>query len=297
MKKKILCIDDIKSNLFTLSSVIESFKGETYDVITSLSASEGLTILLKKRVDLILLDVMMPEINGFEAAKMIKSNKKTKDIPIIFVTANKDDVTIEECYKSGGNDYINKPFSHVELLSRISFHLKLREKEQELKDREEELQHEANFDSLTQVYNRNIFHRLMSRKILDSVNDNKSFIFIMVDIDFFKKINDNYGHLVGDHILISMAKLIKSHIRENDLFARWGGEEFVLSFDVDMQKGIEIANNLRTYIDAYAFDVVGNVTCSFGITEFESSDSVDSIIKRADTALYNAKKSGRNRVC
>jgi len=297
MKKTILCIDDIKSNLFTLTSVIESFKGETYDVITSLSASEGLTILLKQKVDLILLDVMMPDINGFEAARMIKSNKKTKDIPIIFVTANQDDATIEECYNSGGSDYVNKPFNHVELLARISFHLKLKAKEEELKEREEELAHEANFDSLTQIYNRNIFHKLMSRKILDARENNNSFIFIMLDIDFFKKINDTYGHLVGDDVLIAMSKLIKSHIRERDLFARWGGEEFVLSFDVDRQKGMEIANHLRTSINAYKFDVVGNVTCSCGVTEFERNDTVDTLIKRADMALYNAKNSGRNRVC
>jgi len=228
---------------------------------------------------------------------MIKSNKKTKDIPIIFVTANKDDVTIEGCYQSGGSDYVNKPFNHVELLARISFHLHLKEKEHELKEREEELEHEATFDSLTQVYNRNMFHRLMSRKIEDARNNNRSFIFIMLDIDFFKKINDTYGHLVGDDVLISMSKLIKSHIRESDLFARWGGEEFVLSFDVDLQKGMEIANSLRKHIDTYEFDVVGNITCSCGVTEFENNDTVDSIIKRADIALYNAKNSGRNRVC
>ena len=297
MKKTILCIDDIQSNLFTLRSVIENFQSETYEVITSLSASEGLGVLLKNRVDLILLDVMMPDIDGFETAQMIKSNKKTKDIPIIFVTANKDDETIENCYKYGGSDYVNKPFNHVELLARISFHLNLKAKERELKEREEELKHEANFDSLTQVYNRNMFHRLMSRKIIDARNSNESFIFIMLDIDYFKKINDNHGHLIGDHVLISMAKLIKAHIRECDLFARWGGEEFVLSFDVDLQKGMEIANSLRRHISEYKFDIVGNVTCSCGVTEFKSSDSVDSIIKRADKALYDAKNSGRNRVC
>ena len=297
MKKTILCIDDIESNLFTLRSVIENLAGDLYDVLTVSSAADGLSVLLKNRVDLILLDVMMPDIDGFEAAKMVKGNKKTKDIPIIFVTANKDDKTIENCYAYGGCDYVNKPFNHVELLARIAFHLSLRDKEIELKEREEELKHEANFDSLTQIYNRNMFHRLMNRKIIDAQNDKKSFIFIIFDIDYFKKVNDTYGHLIGDDVLISITKLITSHIRARDIFARWGGEEFVLSFDVDIEKGIEIANSLRKHIDEYDFDVVGNITCSFGVTEFQKDDTIDTIIKRADRALYNAKDSGRNRVC
>lgn len=297
MKKTILCIDDISSNLFTIRSVIESLADDKYEVVTALSATKGLSMLLKQRVDLILLDVMMPEVNGFEAAKMIKSNKKTKDIPIIFVTANKDDETIENCYACGGSDYVTKPFNHVELLARIGFHLSLQDKNRELKEREEELQHKANFDSLTQIHNRNMFQRLIHRKIDSAQGDKKSFVFMMMDIDYFKKINDEHGHLVGDIILKSLSKLIKSHIRDNDIFARWGGEEFVLSFNVDIHKGLEIANSLRKHIDEYTFDVAKNITCSFGVTEFQRDDTIDTIIKRADSALYNAKNSGRNRVC
>ena len=297
MKKTLLCIDDIKTNLFTIRSVIEDLADDLYDVVLANSALEGLSILLKQDIDLILLDVMMPEIDGFEAAKMITSNKKTKNIPIIFVTANKDDETIENCYKSGGCDYVNKPFNHVELLARISFHLKLKEKERTLKAQEDELRYEANYDSLTQIFNRNMFHHLITQKIDDAKEHEKTFTFIICDIDFFKKINDDYGHLVGDEILKLITQLIKSHIRDSDIFARWGGEEFVLALDVDVQKGVEIANNLRTYIESGAFDIVKSVTCSFGVTEFKSDDSIDSMIKRADDALYEAKGNGRNRVC
>jgi len=418
MKKTILCIDDIRTNLFTIQSVIEDLADELYDVVLAQSANEGLNILLKQKIDIILLDVMMPDIDGFEAAKIIKSNKKTKTIPIIFVTANKDNKTIENCFKVGGDDYISKPFNHTELLARLSFHLRLKEQTEQLKQEKEyaqnilnlqknilittttkkiinvnnsfleffnyknfrevensykcignsfisedgyfsislvkdeinwidevsrlskdndvlvkllkdnkeyifnikvanfsdqyiltltditqisqqslEYKYEASYDNLTQVYNRNMFHSLMKEKISAYKENHKSFVFIMLDIDFFKKVNDNYGHLVGDDVLINIAKLIKNHIRSNDIFARWGGEEFVLSFDVGIERGVEIANNLRNVIEKYEFDVIKNLTCSFGITQFKDNDTINSIIKRADEALYEAKDTGRNKVC
>jgi len=418
MKKIILCIDDIKTNLFTIQSVIEDLADDLYDVVLAQSANEGLGILLKQHIDIILLDVMMPDIDGYEAAKMIKSNKKTRDIPIIFVTANKDSQTIEKCYKVGGDDYINKPFNHMELLARLSFHLKLKEKDEQLKKEKEyaqnilnlqenmiittdskntfnvnktlldffnyrnitefkneyrcicdsfveedgyfslalvdedvkwvdkvielsqdnnvlvkilknkdeyifnikiayfadqyivtltditkisqqslEYKHEANYDALTKIYNRNMFNTLMEKKISDAKKEKTSFVFIILDIDFFKKVNDTYGHLVGDDVLINIAKLIKKHIRGNDIFARWGGEEFVLSFDVTLDKGVEIAENLRVKIAEKEFGVVKNLTCSFGVTQFRDDDTLGSMIERADLALYKAKDSGRNKIC
>lgn len=418
MKKTILYIDDIQTNLFIIQSVIEDMVSDLYEVILANSANEGLGILLKQKIDIILMDIMMPEIDGLEATKMIKSNPKTKDIPVIFVTAKNDDETIGLCYKVGGDDYVNKPFNHVELLARISFHLASKEKDKLLLEEKEyaqsildvqenlilvtsedeslaankaflnfynkknittfkeeykcisstftkeedyfsldtvpenslwldelielsqnkdilvkiiqnaeeyifnvkvaksthqyiltltditkisqqalEYKHEASFDSLTQIYNRNMFHRLMDRKIIVSKKEHKSFVFIIFDIDYFKSVNDNFGHLVGDDILINLTLLIKNHIRDKDIFARWGGEEFVLVFDAPMKKGIEIANNLKEYIQNHKFDAVETITCSFGITEFKKEDTLDIMIKRADIALYEAKNSGRNKVC
>ncbi len=419
MKKTILCIDDIETNLFIVQSVINDMARDLYDIVLADSANKGLEILLKQKVDLILMDIMMPDIDGIAATKMIKSNKKTKNIPVIFVTAKKDDDTIDMCYEVGGDDYVNKPFNHVELLARISFHLSLKEKDMQLLEEQEytqsildlqenlilvtsgkedftankallnfyacknmkelrsqykcvsesfiddeeyftgeylentacwineiirlskdedvlvkiakdnneyvfnvkatafkdqyivtftditqvsqlalEYKHEASFDSLTQIYNRNMFHRLMDRKIAIAKTEKNSFVFIIFDIDYFKMVNDTHGHLVGDNILVTIVKLIKSHIRDKDIFARWGGEEFVLAFDVSYSKGLEIAENLRRYIESYKFDVVANtLTCSFGVTGFTLDDTLDTIIKRADDALYEAKKGGRNKVC
>jgi len=296
MKKTILCIDDTASNLFTVESVIESMAKDLYEVVTAGSALDGLDVLLRRKIDIILLDVMMPEIDGFETAKMIKSNKKTKNIPIIFLTAKKDDETIENSFILG-SDYVNKPFNHVELLARISLHIRLSDNELEAQRREEELTHEANFDSLTQIYNRKMFHHLMHEKFVAFKDTKETFVLVMLDIDHFKRVNDTYGHLVGDEVLKTISKEIKSHIRESDILARWGGEEFTLSFDVGVVRAMEIAENLRKFIESIEFENVGTVTCSFGLTEFIDGDTLDTLTSRADTALYEAKASGRNRVC
>ena len=418
MNKNILCIDDIQTNLFTLESVLEANLESGYGIFTALSAHDGLEILLRERIDLILMDVMMPEINGYEATKMIKSNKKTKNIPIIFVTAKKDDESISMCYNVGGDDYINKPFNYVELLSRIKFHLKLRDKtrllakekeftqnildlqnnfimvtdshqaisvnkallnflslnslyefqekfgclaynfvkedgyfsvdsvedrfswietlEKKLEDEDIvvkiikneqeyiftikanqyydyyiitltditqitnqalEYKHEASFDKLTQIYNRNMFHKMIDAKIALTKLQKLPLSFIILDIDHFKQVNDTHGHLVGDEVLKHLVNLIKKHTRDSDVFARWGGEEFVLAFDVDIDKCMNIAQSLRKHIEQEKFDVVGQITCSFGITNFRKNDNLESMTKRADDALYESKNTGRNKVC
>ena len=416
--KKILCIDDIESNLFTIESVLKSDVRETYTVISVLSAHAGLDVLLKQEIDLILLDIMMPEVDGFLCAQMIKSNKKTKNIPIIFVTAKKDDETIDKCYGIGGADYITKPYNSAEILARISFHLRLQDKTRLLEEEKKyvqsildlqenlilvtdgkkalsankalvnffdlknfsefqtkhdcicsafiqekgyfhlglvqdrskwiddvvklsqkedvlikmqgttqecvftlkitnfndfyilnltdvtkiskltnEYEHAANFDDLTQIYNRTKLNMLIDKIINSKRKKEGGYVLIMFDIDFFKKVNDDFGHLVGDEVLKNISKVIKNQIRVDDIFARWGGEEFVLVLNVTLKKGLEIAENLRKDIEAEEFAVVKKITCSFGITEFIENDTLDTVIKRADDALYEAKKTGRNKIC
>jgi diguanylate cyclase (GGDEF)-like protein len=120
----------------------------------------------------------------------------------------------------------------------------------------------------------------------------------MIDIDHFKNVNDTYGHLVGDNVLINLARLVSENIRESDIFARWGGEEFILLLpNVDVSLAEKIVTELRLKIQLKEFEKVGYLTCSFGLTEYVRGDDINSITKRADDALYEAKESGRNRVC
>lgn len=417
-KKTILCIDDIATNLLVIESVLDELAEDQYNMISAMSAKEGIEQLSETDVDIILLDVMMPEIDGFECARLIKSNPDTKDIPIIFVTANKDDDTIEKCYSVGGDDYINKPFNHTELLARINFHLKSKEQDimlqhekeyiqsildlqdniilvadsekiinvnkallnffnvnklEELREKTDcisenfieddgyfslkvvedksqwveealaysqkkdllvkmlrnqkeytftvkitnfdsqyimsltditqisqqslEYKHEASYDSLTEIYNRHMLNRLMTIRMAKAKDKYTPLSFIIFDIDHFKNVNDEHGHLVGDEVLKQLAKLVKLRTRENDLFARWGGEEFVLVLDVSLSRAKEIANNLRKHIEETDFHLPQKITCSFGVAEYRVEDTIETLIDRADHALYEAKNSGRNKVC
>lgn len=130
--KKILCVDDVKTNLFTLEALFESNTQDMYEIITATSGREALGVLLTEKVDLILLDVMMPDLDGFETAQFILKNKKTKDIPIIYLTAKQDNDTISQCYAIGGADFISKPFNVEELLVKVNFHLELVENKETL---------------------------------------------------------------------------------------------------------------------------------------------------------------------
>ena len=419
MRKNILCIDDIESNLFTLTSMFETLRDAPYKIFSALSAEAGFEVLLHNSIDLILLDVMMPEVDGLSMAKMLKSNKKLKNIPIIFVTAKTDDATIEECYEVGGSDYVGKPFNHVELLKRVDFHLKFQNKERLLQREKEyaqnivdlqdnlifitdgeqvvnvnravldffgletlfefqkeygcihdkfqvekgslhsdiaseasdwidsvmeqlkkddvvvtiankdnqmrsfavrakrfydlyimsltditiiskktkKFEHEANFDALTQIYNRNMFNDLMQEKLHNAQYRQSNISFAIMDIDHFKSVNDTYGHLVGDMVLKELAMLVSKHIRDDDIFARWGGEEFIIALDTDIKHAQKVVEKIRLAIYEKEYEKVGSITCSFGLTDFRKDDTLQSITKRADEALYEAKESGRNRVC
>lgn len=416
MKKSILYIDDVQTNLSVIESVIEQYN-ETYLIQTAISSTQAMDILATTKVDIILLDIMMPDVDGFEIAKTIKSDPKIADIPIIFITAQTDDETIKECYQVGGSDYVSKPFNSIELINRISFHLNLKEQKLKLQENLEYVQtildscdsltlvtdgntqlnvnqalldffsvtsldefnklygciadtfideseyfsvatlrdkatwieevikrsqtettivkiskehrdysfklnikyfhnkyiialtdmtslysqlrnykYQANYDRLTQVYNRNMFDVLMDKKISLAKRENKPFVFTILDIDFFKDINDSYGHLVGDEVLYTLAKFIQNQIRESDIFARWGGEEFVMILDTDIEDGLKVVENLRKKIENQVFKTVTQLTCSFGVSSFKEDDTKEKLIKRADNALYKSKISGRNRV-
>lgn len=165
-----------------------------------------------------------------------------------------------------------------------------------LKNKED--QYKAVHDSLTGIYNRYKLNDLLATHFTSIMEtDAKHFAFILFDIDYFKEINDTYGHLIGDQVLIELTSVIKKNIRENDLFVRWGGDEFILVVEnVSPEKAIKVAEHLCYSIEQNTFETIGQLTCSFGITLYQNADKLSQMISRADKALYNAKKSGRNTV-
>lgn len=420
--KRILCVDDIQTNLFILEALFESkFDEGEYEVLTAISGKEALKILECEKVDLIFLDIVMPEMNGYETAQRILADRKTHDIPIIFLTAKKDEDTVSKCYEAGGSDYISKPYNDTELFARMHFHLELVEKKEKLEEEKRftqkildtqanmllisdgmdiirinesvkkffniksfidfrsvydcvcksfiqkegyfsladvedgrlwlevlvnKLKHgnvlvvmqnqvtleeqsfdikieqfdtkflisltnitsidkelrlhmyEAFHDKLTGVYNRAKFNTILAHDIAKASELNIGFSLLMFDIDKFKVVNDTYGHLVGDNVLVTLSTIISNNIRSSDVFARWGGEEFVLILpSSSIENGVKVAESLRKKIESTHFEDAGEITCSFGVTSFIQGDNIDTLVKRADVALYKAKESGRNRVC
>lgn len=164
-----------------------------------------------------------------------------------------------------------------------------------IEKRTRELERLSVTDQLTKLYNRRKIDKFLETEIEQARRYNQSFSLILIDIDYFKKINDNYGHLVGDRVLQALSKLFSSNIRKTDMVGRWGGEEFlIISLEKDPEKVLIFVEKLRALVDNHHFKTVDNITCSFGVAHFTEGDTVDSLLRRTDVALYEAKKSGRN---
>jgi diguanylate cyclase (GGDEF)-like protein len=162
---------------------------------------------------------------------------------------------------------------------------------------EEELKRLASTDKLTEAYNRTKFNEIIEREIERVKRYNQPLSIIIFDIDRFKEVNDRYGHSAGDHVLKTIADIVRENIRKIDYFVRWGGEEFmIISSETNLKEACVLAERIREAIESYTFEDVGKVTVSLGLTESKENDTKDSLIKRADDAMYEAKKKGRNLV-
>lgn len=284
-KATILVVDDTKENIHILLALLED-----YDVLVALSGQKALQMVEKNDIDIILLDIMMPEMDGYEVCNILKANPDTKNIPILFITAKTDEESIEKAYDVGGIDYVTKPFKPKELLARLKTQL---ENQRLIK----ELDHLASRDTMTGIYNRRKFFEL-GTKLFNSTDD----IFAtMIDIDKFKNINDQYGHPFGDVVIKSVTQNISNQILPDAIFARLGGEEFAILCKADSIDEVHhkiksiraiIENLEKTYEDK-----IVKFTISNGISQKQSGDTIDSLLKRADEALYEAKGTGRNKVC
>ena len=282
----ILAIDDKKENLDVLLDILEDF-----DVIPVTSGQMALDVLAKEEISLILLDIVMPKMDGFEVCSIVKTKTKTKDIPIIFITAKTDEESIAKAYQAGANDYVSKPLKKLEVIERVKTQLRL-------KKTIADLDYLASRDSMTGAFNRRKFFEL-SKPIFEKSESN--FFLTMIDIDHFKKINDSYGHDAGDIVIKLVANTISNLLPDNAIFARIGGEEFVcVCIEEVKQKIMDLFESIKYKIEILCADYNGytiRFTVSCGISQKNKDDkSLDELLKRSDIALYEAKNSGRNRV-
>jgi two-component system, cell cycle response regulator len=409
-KPIILIVDDEPINI----SIVGDLLSKWYQIKVATSAEKALQLLDREPVHLILLDVMMPKMSGYEMAKKLQNDPPLNTIPIIFLTANRDDQSLLKGFESGAVDFISKPFNKRELLARVATHTKLyllqnslseallqRQQQIEIIDqyllsmtldlevkivdissafckllgysKEDlinkdqsffEIENEGNktfqklqeallnseiityelkaekrdkseiwlevkaspeydkegkllqytlfaqnitaqkliqsiseHDHLTGLLNRGKIESIFEEEIERAKRYNQPLSIIMLDIDHFKEVNDTHGHQVGDAVLENFSAILSDHVRTSDHVGRIGGEEFlILSTHTDIDGAKQLSEHLRHKIEEHNFPVINTKTSSFGVTQMNNEDSMNSIIKRADLALYYAKNNGRNRV-
>lgn len=242
--------------------------------------------------DIILMDVMMPDISGFDVCRMLRSAAVWKDIPILFLTAESDPKVRLECFRAGGDDYIEKPVLKEELLARIGVRL---ERIRLYKDR-------ADKDALTSLLSRRAFIEMFKIRTAEGVRYKRPVSLCLLDIDRFKHVNDTYGHLAGDRVLAGLGKLLGSRFRATDVRGRWGGEEFtVVFYGEDSSTAAMILTRVLEEFSRTEFDgdMGEKFFCTFscGVAELsKDGTTTDELFRMADERLYAAKKAGRNRI-
>ena len=291
----ILIVDDNKTNCEVLERrlTMQGLHCRTaYDGTTAIKEVE------EKLPDLILLDVILPDINGLELLKKFRSENTSENLPIIMVSAFNDVDGIAKCIQLGAQDYLPKPLNGTILLAKVISSLErkfFREREKELVNK---LHIQATTDQLTGISNRRVVFEKLESAYADLHSDNRGdFSVIMIDIDFFKSVNDTYGHSGGDEVLKAMANVLKNYISEPNIVGRIGGEEFLaVIFD---QEDIEsYCDNLRSEIHGIKVSYENHeisITASGGVAITSESGNASDVINKADERLYDAKKSGRDK--
>ncbi|MGE4318453.1 MAG: diguanylate cyclase [Deferribacterales bacterium] len=304
-KTLILVVDDNPQNLKVLGNILK--ENTKYGLAFAMNGYEALEFINSNTPDMILLDIMMPEMDGYEVCQKIKSDPDTANIPVIFITAKTEPEDIVKGFKAGGVDYVTKPFHEAELLMRIHTHLELKmsrdlleQRNRELTEAYEKIEQLALTDSLTGLANRRNIMNQMAIEVSRCGRNGSNFSLIMGDIDFFKKINDSYGHDTGDHVLKVLALIMQENLRQQDIISRWGGEEFLIMLPyTDLNKAVAVAEKLREAVKNTPLSYAGekfSVTMTFGVSQFDKNLGLEKAIKKADDALYLGKHTGRDKV-
>ena len=289
----ILIVDDTVKNLQVLGSVL---KAENYKIAIATNGNQAVITANDINPDLILLDVMMPDLNGFDTCKKLKSIPGTSEIPVIFLTAKVETEDIIEGFKVGAVDYITKPFNTYELKARVKTHIELKISKDLLEQKNIVLKKLSITDGLTGLFNHRYTTDALS-KLVEENNRYKELLSIaMLDIDNFKKANDEYGHLFGDEVLVKISNSIEGSLRKTDMVGRYGGEEFLVLFAHTGLKGAaESVERIIKNVENLKWDKEGfKITISAGVCEKKDED-ISLLIKKADDLLYAAKKKGKNR--
>ena len=289
----ILIADDEKANLDILCHILSPM----YNLLISKDGSRALELANDHVPDLILLDIVMPDMTGFEVITKLKESEITNKIPVIFITGLANVENEEKGFFLGAVDYITKPFNKSIVKARVNTHIKII-------DQMRMLENIGLVDPLTRIANRRGFESRLSAEWGRSLREHTPIGILMIDVDKFKYYNDTYGHQQGDLALKAFAEIsTRSLLRSIDCVARWGGEEFVILLqDTDIIGAAEVAERVRRNVEASVIrtdeGAETGITVSIGVTSVipNAEISITDFIDKADKALYQAKQSGRNKI-
>lgn len=297
MPRRILIVDD-SPDIHALLRV--RLRDEDVQLIQTVEPTQTVALALEHAPDLVLLDVEMPGVSGFEVCKQLKEQPDTAAVPIIFLSGKLDQATKVAGLDLGAIDYVTKPFDPVELRARVRSGLRI-------KSLQDQLLALARIDELTGLWNRAYLNSRLTQECSASTRSGRPLSLVMCDVDHFKKVNDTHGHAAGDAVLRAIATRILSSLRTSDVACRYGGEEFAVILPGVEGKGAEVAaERIRQTIAASPVDA-GSLSLDLSVSlGFACSDQMSpllndlaptTLIEHADAALYAAKRGGRNRVC
>lgn len=294
MAHSVLIIDDSKTSRELIHQVLQDT--DLFDVfLKAKDGAEGLRLLGEQTVDVVLCDLHMPGMSGFEVLQKMYDDKNLRDIPVIIITGHEDQEEKIRGLDLGASDYVTKPFDPAELRARVKVQMKIKILQDSLKEL-------ANTDPLTKLCNRRCMFEILTREKDRSLRTGKTLSVAMIDIDHFKNVNDTYGHTLGDNVLIEFARQLELGLRPYDQAARFGGEEFAMILpETNLEQATRIAERIRKEISEFSFDGELkdlHLTISIGVAPLPAPGirTLDDLIREADHALYRAKEKGRNRV-
>ncbi|HMK50755.1 MAG TPA: diguanylate cyclase [Thermodesulfovibrionales bacterium] len=303
-ESKILLVEDDKVQGKATKNYLET---SGYEVIFVEDGKSAIKAVKTQEIDLVVLDLILPDMNGNEVCRWLKLNQDTRGIPIIMLTAQGSTTDKVASLTAGADDHLTKPFNESELGARIYACLRTKALQDELRDKNRQLEEVlsrvevlAITDPLTQLYNRRHFETLIESEFATTTRYKSPTSCLMIDVDFFKQVNDQFGHRAGDTVLKEIAQIIKNCLRKVDTVARWGGEEFVVLLPrTKKEDSLIAAERILNSISEHSFSGVDRqITVSIGVASMPdpSIDSSEKLVDASDAALYEAKGSGRNRI-
>lgn len=292
----VLIADD---SLVIRAVVRRGLEDEGYQVMEAVDGLDALGRCRQRAPDVILLDIEMPGLDGYQVLAELKSDAGLKDIPVVFLTSRGSMNDVVAGLRGGAHDYLKKPFEAVELLARVGAALHVKKLQDQLRQRNAELHRLSSTDGLTGLFNRRYLDEELARRNQDSLRHHDVLCLLLLDIDHFKQVNDTYGHPAGDLVLQAFADRIGIGLRAGDIAGRWGGEEFLAILPrTNLDGALDVAERIRSATAATPVSVTGqdiSVTISGGCA-LGPADSTSALIRLADQCLYQAKGAGRNRI-